>query len=59
MTLRISVGCEKGPTLDWKNFENSLGLRVSEVPVLPRLLHAFGIIGTPDSTRENKRNEGC
>jgi len=35
MTLRINIGCGQTPTQGWKNFDNSLSLRLSKIPLLP------------------------
>ena len=38
MTLRINIGCGQTPTRGWRNFDNSLSLRLSKIPFLPELL---------------------
>ncbi len=38
MALRVNVGCGQTPTSGWRNFDNSLSLRLSKTPILPNLL---------------------
>lgn len=38
MTLRINIGCGQTPTRGWRNFDNSLSLRLSKIPFLPEFL---------------------
>lgn len=38
MALRINLGCGQTPTRGWRNFDNSLSLRLSLVPLLPDFL---------------------
>jgi predicted SAM-dependent methyltransferase len=42
--VRINVGCGDVPTNGWRNFDNSLSLRLSKIPVLPYLLFKVGLI---------------
>jgi len=44
MTLRINIGCGQTPTLGWRNFENSLSLRLSRIPFLPYFLLKLKIL---------------
>lgn len=44
MTLRINIGCGQTPTQGWRNFDNSLSLGFSKIPLLPELLHKLGFI---------------
>lgn len=41
---RINVGCGQTPTEGWRNFDNSLSLRLAKIPFLPALLHKAGIL---------------
>ncbi len=42
--LRVNVGCGQSPISGWRNFDNSLSLRFSKIPLLPKLLRILGII---------------
>jgi len=42
--IRINVGCGQTPTEGWRNFDNSLSLRLAKIPFLPELLHKAGIL---------------
>ena len=44
MPLRINVGCGQTPTLGWRNFDNSLSLLLSKLPLLPELLLRLRLI---------------
>jgi ubiquinone/menaquinone biosynthesis C-methylase UbiE len=44
MKLRINVGCGQTPTKGWLNFDNSLSLFLSRIPLLPKLFNNLGII---------------
>jgi predicted SAM-dependent methyltransferase len=44
MGLRINVGCGQTPTGGWRNFDNSLSLRLSKIPLLPGLLQKLGFL---------------
>lgn len=44
MALRINVGCGDAPTQGWRNFDNSLSVRVSKIPFLPDILHKLGFL---------------
>jgi|SRR5208283_2913505 len=44
MKLRINIGCGQTPTQGWRNFDNSLSLRLSKVPVLPNILRKLGFL---------------
>jgi predicted SAM-dependent methyltransferase len=37
--VRINVGCGQTPTTGWRNFDNSLSLRLAKIPLLPKLLY--------------------
>ena len=50
MGLRINIGCGQTPTHGWRNFDNSLSLRLSKIPLLPDLLQKLGLI--EDSQRQ-------
>ena len=42
--LRINVGCGQTPTKGYRNFDNSLSLRLSRFPFLPELLLKIGLL---------------
>jgi predicted SAM-dependent methyltransferase len=44
MGLRINLGCGQTPTQGWRNFDNSLSLRLSKIPLLPDLLQKLGFL---------------
>lgn len=44
---RINVGCGMTPTKGWKNIDNSLGLVLARIPVLPALLHKTRLLNEP------------
>jgi len=44
MALRINLGCGKTPTPGWRNFDNSLSVRLSKFPFLPDLLLKLKLI---------------
>ena len=44
MGLRINIGCGQTPTQGWRNFDNSLSLRLSKIPLLPNILKKLGFI---------------
>jgi predicted SAM-dependent methyltransferase len=42
--LRINVGCGQTPTVGWRNFDNSLSLRLSKFPLLTIFLRKIGLV---------------
>jgi predicted SAM-dependent methyltransferase len=44
MALRINIGCGQTPTQGWRNFDNSLSLRLSKLLLLPELLLKLKLI---------------
>lgn len=42
--MRVNVGCGQTPTEGWRNFDNSLSVRLARIPLLPTLLHKAGIL---------------
>lgn len=44
MGLRVNVGCGQTPTPGWRNFDNSLGVRLVRIPFLPGLLQGLGVL---------------
>ena len=42
--IRINIGCGQTPTRDWRNFDNSLSLRLSQIPLIPNILHRLGFL---------------
>ena len=45
--MRINIGCGQSPTKTWRNFDNSLSLKLSRVPLLPKLLLQLGLLEGP------------
>jgi predicted SAM-dependent methyltransferase len=45
--MRINVGCGKTPTEGWRNFDNSLSLRIAKVPFSAALLRSLRLIQKP------------
>ena len=41
---RINIGCGRTPTNGWQNFDNSLSIRLSNVPFLTDILHKLGFL---------------
>jgi len=44
--LRVNVGCGQTPTEGWRNFDNSLSIRLSRIPLLPELLLKLKLLKT-------------
>lgn len=44
MALRINIGCGQAATQGWRNFDNSLSVRVSGIPFLPDILQKLGFL---------------
>jgi SAM-dependent methyltransferase len=44
METRINVGCGQTPITGWINFDNSLSLRLSKIPIIPLLLAKLGLL---------------
>ncbi len=42
--MKIHVGCGDSPISGWRNFDNSISLRLAGIPLLPRLLRRCGIL---------------
>ncbi len=42
--IRVNVGCGQTPTKGFRNFDNSLSLRLSKIPLLPVILERIGLI---------------
>lgn len=42
--MRVNVGCGRTPTKGWRNFDNSLSLRLSKLPVVPTVLLKVGLL---------------
>lgn len=45
--MRVNVGCGQTPTAGWKNFDNSLSLRLAKIPFLPALLLKARLLDSP------------
>ena len=44
--LRVNIGCGQAPTQGWRNFDNSLSLLLSRIPLLPELLLKLKLLDT-------------
>lgn len=44
MAVRINIGCGQTPTLGWRNFDNSLSLRLAKIPLLSDFLLKLKIL---------------
>ena len=44
MTIRINIGCGQSSTEGWENYDNSLGLRLSKVPILATIASVLGLL---------------
>ncbi len=42
--MKIQVGCGDSPIPGWRNFDNSVSLRLARVPLLPQVLRWAGIL---------------
>jgi predicted SAM-dependent methyltransferase len=42
--MKINVGCGDSPIPGWRNFDNSISLRLAKVPLLPRILRWAGLL---------------
>jgi predicted SAM-dependent methyltransferase len=42
--MRINIGCGQTPTKGWRNYDNSLSLRLARIPILPSILCKLNII---------------
>jgi hypothetical protein len=49
--MRVNIGCGKTPTLGWENFDNSLSVRLSKVPAIPRLLYKLKLLNKQQMDR--------
>ena len=45
--MRINVGCGETPTKGWRNFDNSLSLRISKIAFLPEVLYKLKFVEEP------------
>ena len=44
MECRINIGCGQTPIQGWRNFDNSLSIRFSAIPILPKLLKNLNLL---------------
>lgn len=44
LVMRLNIGCGLSPTEGYRNFDNSLSIRLSKIPLLTKLASLFGII---------------
>lgn len=42
--MRINIGCGQTPTAGWRNFDNSMSLRLSGIPLVPGVLKRLGLL---------------
>jgi predicted SAM-dependent methyltransferase len=42
---RVNIGCGQAPTEAWRNFDNSLSVKLAKIPVLPNLLLRCRLLG--------------
>jgi len=42
--MRVNIGCGQTPTKGWKNYDNSLSLRLFKLPLLPEILLKVGLL---------------
>ncbi|MFA6314507.1 MAG: methyltransferase domain-containing protein [Sterolibacterium sp.] len=42
--MRINIGCGQTPTKGWRNFDNSVSVKLSKVPLVPEFLLRLGVI---------------
>ncbi|MCI5218336.1 MAG: class I SAM-dependent methyltransferase [Candidatus Electrothrix sp. LOE2] len=42
--MQINIGCGQTPTKGWRNFDNSLSLRLSKIPIFPKILYKLRIL---------------
>ena len=38
MGVRINVGCDMTPIQGWENYDNSLNIRLSKLPIIVKIL---------------------
>lgn len=61
--IRVNIGCGQSPIKGWQNFDNSISLRLSKVPLLAKILNSLGILKAAQNqfikfARENKIKYG-
>jgi predicted SAM-dependent methyltransferase len=44
--MRVNVGCGRSPIQGWRNFDNSLSIRLARIPLLPSVLAQLRFLGT-------------
>jgi predicted SAM-dependent methyltransferase len=42
--MRVNIGCGQTPTDGWRNFDNSLSVRLCRFPLLPAILRKTGLL---------------
>src|ERR1022692_1095798 len=57
--LRINVGCRQTPTVGWRNFDNSLSLRLSKPKLLQMVLRKIGIVNKEQACFIHFAREHC
>ena len=45
--MRINVGSGPNPVIGWKNFDNSLSVRLAKIPFIPDLLSVLKLLNEP------------
>jgi predicted SAM-dependent methyltransferase len=44
---KINIGCGKSPTLNWKNYDNSLSIKLAKYYFLAKILNKLKLINSP------------
>ena len=42
--MRVNIGCGQTPTFGWRNFDNSVTVRLSKLPVMSAVLRWLGVL---------------
>jgi predicted SAM-dependent methyltransferase len=42
--MKLNVGCGQTPTPGWRNFDNSMSIRLAAMPLVPEILGAIGLL---------------
>lgn len=46
--MRINIGCGQTPIKGWRNFDKSLSVHLSKIPLLALFLYKLGLLGEPE-----------
>lgn len=44
MLDKVNIGCGQTPTKGWQNYDNSISIKLSKMPLLPTVLYKFGLL---------------